>query len=77
MQNLRTRKSNRLKEHDYSLNGYYFITVCSKNRGNIFGELIENPVGTALAAVRYKNNIKLSKFEKIFNTIRFDRDDLE
>jgi len=65
MQKLKTRKSNRLKNHDYSLNGYYFITICSKNRRNIFGEYIENPVGTALAAVRYKSNIKLSKLGKI------------
>lgn len=35
------------------------------NRKIIFGEYIENPVETALAAVRYKNNIKLSKLGQI------------
>jgi len=68
MQKLKTRKLNRLKNYYYSTNGYYFITICSKNRKIIFGEYIEYPVGTALAAVRnnipdnvqQKNIIKLS-----------------
>ena len=67
MQNLKTRKLNRLKNYDYSDNGYYFTTVCSKNREIIFGKYNENLVGTALAAVRYKNNIKLSKLGQIIN----------
>ncbi len=45
-----SRKSNRSKGYDYSLNGYYFITVCAKNMENAFGEY-EGIVGTALAAV--------------------------
>ncbi|MFH0790129.1 MAG: transposase [Candidatus Omnitrophota bacterium] len=39
MQELLTRKQIRLKNYDYSLNGYYFITMCSNNRKNIFGEI--------------------------------------
>jgi len=35
------RKRNRLKEHDYSQGGYYFITICIEGRENIFG-IIEN-----------------------------------
>lgn len=34
-------ESTRLKNHDYSENGYYFVTVCVKNREYLFGE-IEN-----------------------------------
>ena len=30
------RKSIRLKEYDYSQNGYYFITLCVQNRKHIF-----------------------------------------
>ena len=52
----------------FSTNGYYFITICWKNRQIIFGEYIENAVGTALAAVRdNENNIKLSKLGQIID----------
>lgn len=40
------RKSIRLKEYDYSLEGYYFITICTKNRKEILGHI--KPVGVAL-----------------------------
>lgn len=36
---LRHRKSNRLKNFDYSSGGYYFITICINKRKNIFGEI--------------------------------------
>ena len=35
------RKLNRLKEYDYSKNGYYFITLCTKDGIEYFGK-IEN-----------------------------------
>ena len=38
MQKLITRKQIRLKNYDYSLNGYYFVTICAKDRENLFGE---------------------------------------
>ena len=34
------RKSIRLTGYDYSQNGLYFITICTKNRECIFGEII-------------------------------------
>lgn len=34
------RRSIRLKNYDYSSNGAYFITLVTKNRDNIFGEII-------------------------------------
>jgi hypothetical protein len=34
-------ESTRLKNWDYSLDGCYFITTCTNNHNNIFGE-IEN-----------------------------------
>ena len=51
-----------MKGYDYSLKGYYFSTVCSKDRQNIFGEY-KNVVGAGLASAR--NNIKLSPIGKI------------
>ena len=36
------RKPNRLKGYDYNQQGYYYITICTKNRLNPFGEIINN-----------------------------------
>ena len=35
-------ESTRLKHWDYSNPGFYFITICSKNMENMFGEIINN-----------------------------------
>ena len=39
------RKSIRLKENDYSQEGMYFITICTKNRECILSEIECNNVG--------------------------------
>jgi putative transposase len=36
---MKNRKSNRLKNYDYSQNGIYFVTICTKNRDEFFGEI--------------------------------------
>ncbi len=38
--NLPQRKDIRLKYYDYSLEGYYFITICTKNKQNILSKII-------------------------------------
>lgn len=48
-QNFPKRKHPRLKEYDYSLNGYYFVTICSKNMRHIFGKIEPSSVGRGLA----------------------------
>ena len=63
---LLTRKNNRLENYNYSGAGWYSVTICSKDRKNIFGEY-KNIVGTGLVPVRYKNNIKLSKIGQIID----------
>jgi putative transposase len=35
------RKIQRLKNYDYSQNGYYFITICTHNRQYLFGEIMD------------------------------------
>jgi len=35
----RNRKRNRLKNYDYSNDGHYFVTICTKNRENFFGKI--------------------------------------
>jgi REP element-mobilizing transposase RayT len=59
MPELKTRKQIRLMNHDYSANGYYFVTVCSKNRENSFG----NSVGALLACARNNNTVTDNHFE--------------
>jgi hypothetical protein len=38
------RKSNRLAGYDYSQNGAYFITMCAKDRSEIFSTILANCV---------------------------------
>jgi putative transposase len=33
------RKRNRLKDYDYSSGGYYFVTICIKERPDFFGKI--------------------------------------
>ena len=49
------RRSLRLKEYDYSQAGAYFVTICTKNHENIFGEMDEgimrlSPAGAIVEA---------------------------
>lgn len=37
-------ESTRLVNWDYGWNGYYFITICTKDRGDILGKIIEGKV---------------------------------
>jgi len=34
------RKSNRLRNFDYSEGGYYYVTICTKDKKQYFGEII-------------------------------------
>ncbi len=34
------RKQIRLKNYDYTKSGYYFITICTRNRQNLFEEIV-------------------------------------
>src|SRR5262245_32714711 len=40
MNALPQRKSPRLQSYDYSQNGAYFVTICTQNRTQIFGEIL-------------------------------------
>jgi putative transposase len=39
MAQMQNRKLSRLKDYDYSQNGYYFVTICTKNREIFFGKI--------------------------------------
>ena len=46
------RRSMRLRDHDYSTPGAYFITACTQNRSLMFGRVIDGKmVGNRLGAV--------------------------
>jgi len=58
------RKNNRLLNYDYSQNGAYFITVCTKDKQHIFGKI----VGARIARPNECTvKIKLSETGKIVN----------
>ncbi len=42
MTNHPERKRNRLKNYNYSRNGWYFITICVQNRMKYFGQIVGN-----------------------------------
>ncbi|MFA5961217.1 MAG: hypothetical protein WC848_00870 [Parcubacteria group bacterium] len=64
----KNRKSNRLQNYDYSQNGLYFITICTKDRQELFGEIENgNMVLNELGRIVDKNLIGvLNYFENIF-----------
>ena len=70
MKHLPTRKANRLNNYDYSQNGAYFITICTKKRAEFFGEITgDTAVGDAVHSVPHMH---LSEYgiiaERILNT---------
>ena len=46
MQQFVKRKCPRLREHDYSANGYYFITICTKEKQKLLSTVHPMPGGT-------------------------------
>ena len=56
MKEYKTRKNNRLNKYDYSENGWYFVTICTKNKENIFGEIV------GADDCRPSNKIKLNRY---------------
>ncbi len=66
------RKSNRLKDYDYSQGGYYFITICTYDKKCIFGNIINdkmvlNNLGRVAEkewqkTASMRNNVELKEF---------------
>ncbi len=40
--NIHHRRSIRLRDHDYSSGGYYFVTICTHRREQLFGHIDNN-----------------------------------
>lgn len=72
MNQFKSRKQNRLNKYDYSLSGYYYITICTQNREETFGiiennRMIINQYGevvknTWLEIPKHFQNVKLDEF---------------
>ena len=60
---IKTRKNLRLKEYDYSQQGWYFITICTKDKYNYFGNIIDNKV------MLNEDGIKLKKIIDDYNNV--------
>ena len=43
----KNKKQHRLKEYDYSNSGYYYVTICTKNKNNYFGEVVDGKMKLA------------------------------
>lgn len=76
---IKHRKPNRLRNFDYSLSGYYFVTICTKNRQEYFGNVINNKMVLNqygeivnkywLEIPKHYNNVELDEFQIMPNHV--------
>ncbi len=63
--NNKNRKSQRLANYDYSQNGMYFISICTKNRQELFGEIKDGTMVLNRSGEIVKNNlINISEYQE-------------
>ncbi len=69
--NLPKRKKLRLKNYDYSKEGMYFITICTKNRKKLLGKITEEKqIKLIKAGIIAKQHIE--KIEQIYKNVIID-----
>lgn len=64
------RKQIRLKNYDYSENGAYFVTICSKNKEALFGKVVGDGIPDVPLAERDDNGNVYVKLSNIGNTVQ-------
>ncbi|MBQ2677095.1 MAG: transposase [Clostridia bacterium] len=74
---IQTRKSPRLKDYDYSINGAYFITICTANREKIFwadcrGELC-SPANAPLSYIGAIVDNEIKKMNTVYDAVQVDK----
>ena len=74
MSALPRRKPNRLKGYDYSQSGAYFITICTKHRAQLLGEIA---VGAAscrpqLSSIGKTVETEISQLPTIYDGVSID-----
>ncbi len=74
-----TRKNIRLKGYDYAQNGYYFITICTKNRERILSTIKErrgdhwsSEYSNELTQIGKITEEYLKKIETIYKNVTID-----
>lgn len=65
------RKNMPLKEYDYSQDGYYFVTICTQNKENIFGEIVDGEVILNFFGKIAEN--ELDKLQNRFSSAKLDK----
>ncbi len=71
-----TRKENRLKDFDYSSCGTYYITVCTKEKKNLFGSIVGAPIGRPSCELSDYGNIvdeAINNIENKYAVTRVDK----
>ncbi|MBR2028676.1 MAG: hypothetical protein IKA10_06800 [Oscillospiraceae bacterium] len=63
--NLQKRKPNRLKGFDYSSNGKYFVTICTKNKEKLLWNKNFYDTSVGADSIRPQEKVPLSKYGKI------------
>jgi len=65
------RKSNRIKNYDYSQEGAYFITICTKNHMPLLGEIIveTNSIGLNLSDIGAAIDKAIVNIPKIYDMV--------
>ena len=61
----------RLQGYDYSQNGFYFVTICTKNREHYFGKIVTTKM--VLAKIGQIARRELLKTEKIRKNVELDK----
>ena len=74
---METRKHNRLREYDYSQNGYYFITICTTERRKMLcdisvGANCVRPM-TTFTEIGKTVDENIGKLNDIYETVRVDQ----
>ena len=75
MNKLSTRKNTRLKQYDYSEEGYYFITICTKDRKNLLSKIENYDESSCKIELTEKGRIvkeHLEKIEECYSNISID-----
>ena len=77
MDKLPRRKNIRLKNYDYSKAGYYFVTICTKDRQGLFGEIVAADDSVRQPVMRANKIGKIiyecwSKINEIYDNVRTD-----
>jgi putative transposase len=72
MNNLPQRKNIRLKGYDYSQNGFYFITICTNKRINLFGKIDNGILAlNEYGEIVHNEWLKSEDIRKEINSIKF------